>query len=405
MEIYEYQAVDRTGEIVVGTMEDGDERAVINRLQDMGLFPMEVRRPTEKKRLSLEIPIRIGRRIKLKDVMTFTHQLGALLDAGLPLDRSLAILSEVSEKDAMKEVIRDALHRIQGGSSLSDSLAKYPKVFPPLYTNMVKAGEAGGILESVISRLADYLENSQRLREEVRSALIYPALLTLVGGGAVVFLLTFVVPKFTQIFKDMGENIPLPTMALLFVSNGIRQYWWLLVGLIIILSLLFRGYIKTEAGRSQWDAWTLKLPLFGPLVRKITVSRFARTLGTLLRSGVPILQALNIVKDSIGNDAVARNTVTIREEVKRGKGVAHPLKDSGVFPPLSVHMMVVGEETGKLDEMLIKVADRYDIETRIAVKRLISLLEPAMILFMGLVVGFIVVAILLAIFSVNEMPF
>lgn len=405
METYQYQAADRTGKIVTGTMEDTDERAIIDRLQEMGLFPMEVKRQEIGSELVKPVKIIIGKSIRLKDVMTFTQQLGALLEAGLPLDRSLAILSEVTERDRMKEVIKNVLSDIRGGNALSDSLARHPKVFPPLYTNMVKAGEAGGVLESVIARLADYLENSQRLKEEIRSALIYPSLLTFVGGGAVIFLLTFVVPRFTLIFREMGQNLPVPTRILLSLSNGIRDYWWLILGLVLIIFFGLRSYRKTEAGRSWWDAWILRLPLFGPLLQKIAISRFARTLGTLLRSGVPILQALSIVKDSIGNEVIAKSTVTIREEVKRGKGIARPLRDSGVFPPLSVHMMVVGEETGNLDEMLIKVADRYDTETRIAVRRMISLLEPGMILFMGLVVGFIVVAILLAIFSVNEMPF
>jgi general secretion pathway protein F len=337
--------------------------------------------------------------------MTFTQQLGALLEAGLPLDRSLSILTDVTEKNGMKEIIRDILSNIQKGNSISDSLARHQKVFPPIYTNMVKAGEAGGVLEQVIARLAEYLENSQRIMEEVRSALIYPAILTFVGGGAVAFLLTFVVPKFTQIFKEMGQNLPVPTVILLSISNGLRGYWWLLLGVVIIILLGVKKFIKSEEGRSWWDALILRTPLFGDLARKTAVSRFARTLGTLLNSGVPILQALNIVKESIGNNVIAKGIATIREDVKRGKGIAKPLRDSGVFPPLAVHMMVVGEETGKLDEMLIKVADRYDTETRIAIRRLLSLLEPGMILFMGLLVGFIIVAILLAIFSVNEIPF
>lgn len=406
METYNYQAADRTGKIVTGTMEDDDERSIVDRLQEMGLFPMSVRRMQEKEGYRPSKPLRVmGRRIKLRDVMTFTQQLGALLEAGLPLDRCLAILSDISEGDGMKDIIRNVLLSIQGGASFSDSLAKYPNVFPPLYTNMIKAGEAGGVLESVIARLAEYLENSQRLREEIRSSLIYPLLLVVVGGGAVAFLLTFVVPKFTQIFKEMGQNLPIPTIILLSISNLLRTYWWILLGLIILIISGLRRYLKTDPGRSWWDASILKLPLFGTLVQKIAVSRFARTLGTLLNSGVPILQALAIVKDSMGNEVIARSTTIIREDVKRGKGIAKPLKDSGVFPQLAIHMMAVGEETGRLDEMLIKVADRYDSETRIAVKRMISLLEPAMILFMGLLVGFIVVAILLAIFSVNEMPF
>ncbi len=406
MESYYYQASDRTGKIVTGTMEDNNESAIIDRLQDMGLYPMRVsKQAVEESGLVKPIRISLGRKVRLKDVMTFTQQLGALLEAGLPLDRSLSILTDVTEKTGMKEIIRDILSNIQKGNSISDSLARHQKVFPPIYTNMVKAGEAGGVLEPIIARLAEYLENSQRIKEEIRSALIYPAILTFVGGGAVTFLLTFVIPKFTQIFKEMGQNLPVPTVILLSISNGLRGYWWLLLGIIIITVLGLVKFLKTEAGRSWWDASLLKVPLLGDLVQKTAVSRFARTLGTLLNSGVPILQALNIVKESIGNNVIANGVSTIREDVKRGKGIAKPLKDSGVFPPLAVHMMVVGEETGKLDEMLIKVADRYDSETRIAIKRLLSLLEPGMILFMGLLVGFIIVAILLAIFSVNEMPF
>lgn len=406
METYYYHASDRTGKIVSGTMEDNNERAIIDRLQDMGLYPMRVsKQAVEESGLVKPIRISLGRKIRLKDVMTFTQQLGALLEAGLPLDRSLSILSDVTEKSGMKEIIRDILLDIQKGNTISDSLARHQKVFPPIYTNMVKAGEAGGVLEPVIARLAEYLENSQRIMEEVRSALIYPAILTFVGGGAVAFLLTFVVPKFTQIFKEMGQNLPVPTVILLSISNGLRGYWWLFSGIIVIVFFGLKNFIKSEAGRSWWDASLLRIPLFGDLLQKTAVSSFARTLGTLLNSGVPILQALNIVKESIGNNVIAKGVSTIREDVKRGKGIAKPLKDSGVFPPLAVHMMVVGEETGKLDEMLIKVADRYDSETRIAIKRLLSLLEPGMILFMGLIIGFIIVAILLAIFSVNEIPF
>lgn len=406
MENYYYQASDRTGKIVTGTMEDNNERAIIDRLQDMGLYPMRVsKQAVEESGLVKPIRISLGRKIRLKDVMTFTQQLGALLEAGLPLDRSLSILSDITEKSGMKEIIRDILLDIQKGNTISDSLARHQKVFPPIYTNMVKAGEAGGVLEPVIARLAEYLENSQRIMEEVRSALIYPAILTFVGGGAVAFLLTFVVPRFTQIFKEMGQNLPVPTVILLSISNGLRGYWWLFLGIIVIVFFGLKNFIKSEAGRSWWDASLLRIPLFGDLLQKTAVSSFARTLGTLLNSGVPILQALNIVKESIGNNVIAKGVATIREDVKRGKGIAKPLRDSGVFPPLAVHMMVVGEETGKLDEMLIKVADRYDSETRIAIKRLLSLLEPGMILFMGLIIGFIIVAILLAIFSVNEIPF
>ncbi|MDH4028629.1 MAG: type II secretion system F family protein, partial [Nitrospirota bacterium] len=336
---------------------------------------------------------------------TFTYQLGVLLDAGFALEKSLSILSDLTEKKKLKDMLKDILAQIRGGKSFSDALSRFPDSFPLFYVNMIKAGEAGGFLEDTISRLAVYLENSQGLKEEVRSALIYPLFLVVVGGAAVVVLLTFVVPKFTQIFSDMGEALPLPTVILLAISNGLIRYWWLIILLSAAVFFSVKRYIKSEKGRKAWDSLKFSVPVFGNLYKEVAVSRFSRTLGTLLKSGVPILNAFQIVKGTLGSDRISDIISSVREGARKGKGISESLKKSDIFPPIAVHMVTVGEETGRLDEMLIKIADRFDIEVRTSVKRMLSLLEPALILLMGLVVGFIVIAMLLAIFSINELPF
>lgn len=407
METYLYEAATKEGSIITGTIEAENERIAVDRIQDMGFFPLNVNKADERKGFtfsSLSLPIIRGR-VRERDIGTFTYQLSVLLDAGFPLDRALSILSELTEKKALRELIKDVLSHVRSGKSFSEALSKFPSVFPLFYVNMIKAGETGGFLEDTISRMVVYLENSQKLKEDIRSALIYPAILSIVGGGAVIVLLTFVVPRFTKIFSDVGEALPLPTLILLSISSGVRHYWWLILILVFGGFLSLRHYLKSDSGRRLWDRVKFRLPLFGKLYKEGTVSRFARTLGTLLANGIPILNALQIVKGTLGSERMAEVISLVREGVRKGKGIAEPLKNSDVFPPIAVHMVTVGEETGKLDEMLIKIADRFDLEVRTTVKRLLSLLEPALILLMGVVVGFIVIAMLMAIFSINELPF
>lgn len=405
MEVYLYEATTREGNIITGTIQAVDERSAVDNVQDMGYFPLKVRKAEERKTFTLSFLPRVRTSVRDRDVMTFTYQLGVLLDAGFPLDRALSILSDLTEKKSLRVLIKEILSQIRSGKSLSESLTKFPSVFPLFYVNMVKAGEVGGFLEDTISRMAVYLENSQALKEDVRSALIYPFILSFVGGAAVVILLTFVVPKFTRIFADMGDALPLSTKFLLAISNGLINYWWIFLLFIILGFFSFRHYLKIESGRRQWDKLKFKLPLFGKLFRETAVSRFARTLGTLLQSGVPVLNALQIVKGTLGSESMAEIISSVREGVKKGRGISEPLRHSDIFPPLAVHMVTVGEETGKLDEMLFKIAERFDLEVRTTVKRLLSLLEPVLILFMGIIVGFIVIAMLMAIFSINELPF
>ncbi len=310
-------------------------------------------------------------RITDKFIMMFTYQRGVLLDAGFPLDRSLSILSELTEKKNFKELIEDLNSHVRSGKSFSDALARFPSIFPIFFVNMVKAGEAGGFLEDTITRLSAYLENSQGLKEDVRSALVYPLVLCFFGGAAVVFLLTYVVPMFTQIFDDMEQALPLPTLMLLGISDFLITYWWMMLMFFAAVFISAKRYLKSESGMRMWDTLKFTLPIFGKLYKETAVSRFARTLGTLLNSGVPILNAFQIVKGTLESEKISDVISSVREAARKGKGISEALKNSGMFPPIAVHMVTVGEETGRLDEMLIKVADRFDIEVRITVKRLL----------------------------------
>src|SRR4030067_716277 len=339
MESYTYEATTKEGNVMKGTIQAVSERFAIDQIQDMGYFPLNVNRAEKEKAFDMDILPFLRSRVTEKDIMTFTYQLGVLLDAGFTLDKALSVLLDLSEK------------------------------------------------------------------EDIRSALIYPLVLSIVGGAAVVVLLTFVVPKFTMIFYDMGGALPLPTIILLAVSNGLRHYWGVILLFVPGVFFYLRYYLKNESGRRWGDGLKFKLPLFGKLYKEAAVANFARTFGTLLKSGVPILNALQIVKGTLRSERLAEIISSVRDGVKKGRGISEPLKNSDFFPPLAIHMVIVGEETGRLDEMLFKIAERFDLEVRTTVKKLLSLLEPVLILSMGIVVGFIVIAMLMAIFSINELPF
>jgi len=406
MGTYLYEASTRDGQIVKGKLDVIDERQAVERIHEMGYFPIKIKRAEEEKSEVLErISELIRPGIGDKDLMTFTYQLGVLLDAGLTLDRSLIILSGLAEKKKLKDLINDLIHQIRSGKSFSDALSRHPHVFPLFYVNMVRAGETGGFLNETISRIAVHLENTHNIKEEVRSAMIYPLLLSIVGGSAIIILLTFVVPQFTKIFTEMGEALPLPTAILLGISSGLIKYWWMILLIIFIIVVLTKKFLESERGKRWWDDTKFRLPIFGKLFRETVVSRFARTLGALLESGVPLLNALQIVQGTLESDKMASLIASVRESVRKGRGISAPLSQSDIFPPIAVHMITVGEESGRLDEMFLKIADRFDNEIRMTIKRMLSLLEPALILIMGLVVGFIVISMLIAIFSINELPF
>ncbi len=407
MGTFQYTATDRTAKIIQGSMEAADERAVVAWLRANGYYPIKVGQSgsvTEAAPSVVRLPIAFARGPSAQDVLAFTQQLATLLEAGMELDRSLAILLDLTDNERLRSILRGILTDIQTGSSFADSLAKHPRLFSRLYVNMVKAGEASGVLEVILARLGGFLERSKAVRDEVTSAMIYPALLLFVGGGAVVVMMNFVIPRFAQIFADTKQLMPLPTRILLAISGFTTDYWWVFIGLIIVGWISLRAYLQTEQGRAQWDEWKLALPLLGSLIREIEVSRFARTFGTLLQSGVPVLNAVSIVRETVTNRVIASAMSKLQEGVKRGEGISGPLRATGAFPSFSIHMARVGEETGRLEEMLIKVADTYDERVRRTVKRLTSLLEPVLILSLGLIVGFIVLSMLLAIFSINELP-
>ena len=397
MPIFSYRATTLEGAVLEGAIEAADERAAVERLKISGMIPLKVFTHQEgiKKRFQL--------RFSKGDLLNFTTELAALLGAGLPLDRSLNILSGISESKETQNIIQAILKSIREGSSFSEALQKHPRMFSKLYINMIRAGEAGGVLDEVLEKLNEFLESAKELKEQVVSSMIYPIILLATGGLSIIILLIYVLPKFSVIFAEVGSSLPLPTEILLTVSQGLRSYWWVFLAAIIGGWLLFRTYIKSEQGKYRWDA--VKLRLMGEVIRKLETARFCRTLGTLLRSGVPLLQALTNAQDVITNQVFAKAIEGVSKEVKEGKGIALPLSGAHVLPPLALSMIKVGEETGQLDHMLLKVAVTYEKSLRVAIKRFISFLEPAMILAMGLMIGFIVLSMLMAIFSITELPF
>jgi general secretion pathway protein F len=396
MPVYSYTAADRAGKKVRATLEAANEAALKSELKEKGLIPLNI--TTSEGRRAFTI-----KRVTHKDILLFTQELGNLLESGLPIDRALYVLSEHSEKEALRSVVRQVYMDIQKGQSLSQALSSH-KMFPALYVNMVRAGEVGGILEQVLRRLAEFLETSVEFREEITSALIYPILLTSVGGLAVTVLMLYVVPKFAQIFQDMGQALPGPTQLLMDVSNAFISYWWVIAGVIALIAAVLRTYARTEEGRLFIDGLKSRMPGVRGLHMKMVIARFARTLGTLLKSGVPILDAISISRAVVGNEAVSLRLKDLEDGVRKGKGVSGPLNNSGVFPSIVAQMLAVGEEAGRLEETFMIVAERFEAESRRLIKRTVGLIEPALILLMGLIVGFIVISMLIAVFSINEIP-
>jgi type II secretion system protein F len=402
MPVFAYRAADRRGQTVDGVMDAPDARAVIERLHREAYFPVKVTAHGERGSWR---DLRLSRGFRARDLLALTQQLATLAEAGMPLDRALSILEELAPNARVKTVVADLLHSVRGGSSLSDALAKHhPRPFSRLYINMVRAGEKGGVLEATLRRLAEFQEARHAFAEAIISALIYPVVITTVGAGAIVFLMTFVIPRFATIFADMGQAIPLPTQILLSTSLAVQSYWW--VGLLVLFGaiLAWRIWTGTAEGRLQWDRIVLRLPMVGTIMIKVETARFTRTLGTMLRSGVPVLGALTVVGDIMMNQVVGRAVQRLSDTVKRGGTIAAAMKEHTPFPPLAIHMVRVGEETGRLEDMLLKTAETVEGDVRSELRRMIGLLEPAIILAMGAVVAFIVVAMLLAIFSINEIP-
>ncbi len=402
MPVFVYRAADRRGQTIDGVMEAPDARAVVDRLQKDAYYPIRVAPHAERRTW---LAFGTASRVRQRDLLALTQQLATLFEAGLPLDRALAILEELAPNPRVKTIVGDLLVSVRGGASLSEALGKHhPRPFSRLYINMVRAGEKGGVLEVTLRRLAEFLEARAAFAEAVVSALAYPAVIAAVGIGAIVFLMTFVIPRFATIFADLGQAVPLPTQILLSVSAIIQQYWWAGVLLLLAAVLAWRVWTGTPEGRLQWAQTQLQLPLAGRLTMKVETARFTRTLGTMLKSGVPVMGALAVVGDMMTNQAIGRAVDRLADGVKRGGTIAAGMQAEARFPALAIHMVRVGEETGRLEEMLLKVAETFEADVRTELKRVLGLLEPAIILGMGVLVAFIVVAMLLAIFSINEIP-
>jgi len=401
--VFRYKAVNAHGAYSEGQLDATDTRAAVYRLQSMGLIPVSIEEPAGR-RSSRSKGI-VLQRVSKKDILFFTEELSTLVHAGLPLDRSLTIAAELASKPALRNVIHDVLNQIKAGKSLAESLSAHPRYFSRLYVNMVRAGEAGGVLDVILQRLVEFERSADELRSYLISALIYPVLLTGVGAASIGILLYFVIPKFASIFAEMGAAIPPATMAMLWLSEATRSYWWVALGSVAAIIAAIRYWIGTSGGRRTWDALKLRLPVLGSTILKMEMARFARTLGTLIASAVPLIAGVRIVQDIASNKIVAEGISRIADGAKRGEGVSRPMRDAGVFPGLAIHLVEVGEETGRLDVMLLQVADVYEKDVKTSIKALTSVFEPVIILVMGIIVGTVVLSMLMAIFSINEIGF
>ncbi len=402
MPLFEYKAVSPSGETVRGTMEAGSEASVIAKLQESGNIPLSANE-AGKGGFSLDA-LRLKKRgMNTREVGQFTQQLATLLGAGLPLDRSLQVLLELAENERVKLTLTAVRDQVREGGSLSDALDAQHGSFSRLFINMVRAGEIGGSLDKTLDRLADYLERSKDLKDSVVSAMIYPIMLMLLAGGSLVLLLVYVIPQFTPIFEELGGDLPFVTKVVLAAGGILQNFWWGLIGLAVLAVVMFRRMLADPEKRLNWDTRVLGTRWVGDLVAKMEIARLARTLGTLLSNGVPLLSGLSIARNVLTNSLLRQNVETTTQKVKTGGGLAHNLAESGQFPRLALQMVSVGEETGQLDVMLLKVADTYDKEVRNTIDRLLAVFTPVITILMAVMIGTIVMSVLMAIMSINEL--
>ncbi len=403
MSLYRYQAAAASGELVTGEMEAADQDSVIERLHAQGYIPIDAREARAGLLSWLQPKRAANRAARPKNLIFFTQQLGMLIQAGLSLDRALEMVLSVVEGKTEQDAIRAVLDRVRGGSTLADAMAAQNGMFPAYYIGMVRAAEASGSLDTTLRHLAELLERADAAREQVKSALIYPMLVLATGAGSIAILFEFVIPRFRPLFEGAGTELPLATQIVLGISDGMQNYGLLGLIAVSLLALLWRRHIGTPEGRKRWHRRLLKLPLLGALVVKTEVSRFGRTLGTLLRNGVSPLSALLITQETISNLALRDALAGVVDSVKEGKGLAEPLLQTGIVPTLAVNLIRVGEETARLDDMLLKVADIYEQETKRGVDRLLALLVPAVTIGLGVVVALVIGSILTAILSVYDL--
>jgi type IV pilus assembly protein PilC len=400
---YAFKALDTQGEARTGTLEADTEAHVIATLREQGWTPLKVDAPSSNLlKASIRIP-GITDRISLKDVAVGSRQLATMIDAGLPLMRALSVLAEQTENAQLSRTWEAVRDDVQAGASFSAALAKHPKAFTRLYVAVVRAGEAGGALDKVLLRLADTLEKQVNLRNKIRSAMTYPVMVAIMVFAILVGILIFIVPTFQQLYVDLGGQLPVPTRLLIATSNTVRRYFFLVFPILGAGAYALRRYINTENGRRSWDSFKLHVPIFGQLFRKVAMSRMSRTLGTLLRSGVPVLQSLEITRETTGNTIVADAIADVEDAVRQGESLARPLTKHKVVPAMVVQMLAVGEETGAVDTMLEKVATFYDSEVDATVDALTSLIEPILIVFLGGVVGGILISLYLPMFKLVDL--
>ncbi|WP_243174895.1 type II secretion system F family protein [Desulfofundulus sp. TPOSR] len=396
--VYAYRARDLTGKVVSGRLEASGPREAARILQGQRLIPVQIRAVRGGVNLTMRLPS-FRRGVRLRELALFCRQLSTLVSAGVPLVGAMRILELQVEGRVLKEVVRGVTARLEQGHSLAESFGAYPSVFPEIFISMVEAGEVGGVLDEVLESLAGHFEREHEVREKVKSALTYP---TMVLGFAVViltFVLTFVLPPIINTIQNLGVPLPLPTRVVMGASRLVGRYWYILPLFPLAAAFGFQRLRASPRGREMWDRLVLKMPVFGPVLKKIIIARFARTLAAMLKGGVPIIQALEVVKKTAGNQVVAAGVARAQESVREGQGLAGPLEESGIFPPLVIRMIAVGEETGSLDALLVRIGAFYDQEVNITVGRLSSVLEPVLIVFLGGIVGFIVLSVLLPMFT------
>jgi len=405
MPIFVYRAVTESNEVIEGEMEAPGRGAVIDRLRGLGHLPLyasEIQSTTQLVKLKRGL---FTRRVSSRDVFLLTHELATLLKAGVALDRALEILIDLAENDATRNLLSRILARLRSGVSLADAIAENSDTFPPYYSSMVRAGEASGALDVVLSRLGEFLEKSQSLRETVKTALYYPIFLMIMAVMSIVILLTVVIPQFKPMFESAGAALPTSTRILVAAGDFVREDGWMILIALVAAIFAFRHYLSTTDGRRRWDGFLLRVPLIGTVLTKVEVARFSRTASTLLSNGVGLLNALYIVRDTLSNSVIAFSIDSVAARVKEGRGLAEPLKATGLFPRLLVHLVRVGEETGKLEDMLAKLADIYDEEVARTTARLLALLVPVLTICMGILIAAIITSILTAILSVNTLAF
>ena len=404
MAVYEYKGLDGAGKVAKGIIDADSPRQARAKLRRSGIFPTDITIDRQTKK-SVAEGVSIGElftRIRIQDISIMTRQMATLLGAGLPIVEALNALIDQTENPRLKKVITQVRESVNEGSSLADAMSRFPKVFSELYVNMINAGESSGALDIVLKRLADFMESQVILRNKVLSTLSYPLILVIVGIAILSFLLIYVVPKVVRIFDELQQALPIPTMILISVTDFLRDYWWVL--LLVIGGILFalRQYFTTESGHRSYDQMILKIPLTGKLLRIIVTTRFARTLAILLNSGIPLLRSMDIARAVVNNAIISEAIESAKEGIREGEAIAEPLRRSKVFPSMVTHMIAVGEKTGELEQMLFRVSEAYDSEVETTISRMTSLLGPIVILLLGGVVLFIVLAILLPIFEMNQ---